>query len=647
MPEIVDRLILDPPEFAVGRTPLDLTGAGLSVVEAEFGEAAIETQLIRQQLGEAVTDRHEPNKEIGFKLRVREEGEFGLPEIATALQQKVGVLAREGGWLQRDFKVGGNFGSLACEVKRAALANFSGWQRGESPDVTLALFCGPLWYATDEIPGSVFSLGSGQAMEFEEPEVLGTASGLMRLRVKNTGASNLRGMIVALESRDHPQSAAKSTTAKLMYEAEKLTLAGGATIATRTLASGGGSNNVVRASLTAGWSTILQSLINGVGHMTHVGIRRLRVRVYDPGSSPGGVELKAQFRPLGALAWTDTFVIRPTRVTGNFSLLDLGECRPERAVLGDQRWEWRILARAPGSSGEIDLDVVYIEPVEQHAVVRAPDMSSANQLNATRSPGKGETVGTGAGAAVWAGPENIKTSDEARATAELKSGQFSSNYLRASSFGFAVPSDATIVALEPSIERSATEANKVEDINVRVTKGAPSGFGAPGWAWEDHIDPNRFWPTSDQVRAYLPSKAIKVWGLPTYAEVNSPEFAVWLWAINGPVSGSVTARVDQISLTVYYALPEDASICYQTRSIEFRSDGAFRQHATDNVWGEVVNEGQHPYAAPSYLEGRAMRGLIVPSAGDLGDLADPGSHSLEAQMFYRPAYHFARQALES
>ncbi|HST69067.1 MAG TPA: hypothetical protein VLI94_05355 [Solirubrobacterales bacterium] len=644
MPEIVDRLILDPPEFALGRTPLDLTGAGLSVVEAEFGEATIETELIRQQLGEAVTHRHEPNKEIGFKLQVRAEGEVSLPEVATTLQQKVGVLAREGGWLQRDFKVGGEFGSLACEVKRATLANFAGWQRGESPDVTLALLCGPLWYATEEIESPVFKLENGRALEFTLPEVEGTGPGLIRCRVKNTGATDLRGMVLALESQDHPQDATASTTAKLVYQAESLTPAGGATVATRVDESV--SHSVVRANLTAGWTTILHSTIGGVGHMTHVGPRRLRVRVYDPSSSAGGVELNAQFRPLGALAWSDTFVIRPTQVVGKFSLLDLGECRPERAVLGTQRWEWRILARALSGSGSIDVDTVYIEPVEQHAVVRAPDMSSANESDELKSPGKGETVATGAGAAVWSNPENIKASDESKATAELKSGQGSSNYLRASNFAFAIPEDASVIALEPKIKRSASEAGKIEDIAVRVTKGTPPGFGGGGWAWEDHIDPNRFWTTSEQVRVYPPSKAFKWWGLPTPVEVNSSDFSVWLWVINDPLTGSPIARVDHISLTVYYALSEEASICYQSRSVEFRSDGILRQHPIDNVWGELINEGFSLYSPPSYMEGRAARGLIVPSAGDLDGLADSGAHSLEAQVFYRPGFPFAREAAE-
>lgn len=87
------------------------------------------------------------------------------------------------------------------------------------------------------------------------------------------------------------------------------------------------------------------------------------------------------------------------------------------------------------------------------------------------------------------------------------------------------------------------------------------------------------------------------------------------------------------------------AVCYAGRSMEVRSDGVFRQHKTDDVWARLVPDGFLPYSPPSGLEGRALKGLLLPSNGNFGVFADGGNHKLSAQVFYFPAYHFTSEAI--
>jgi hypothetical protein len=58
----------------------------------------------------------------------------------------------------------------------------------------------------------------------------------------------------------------------------------------------------------------------------------------------------------------------------------------------------------------------------------------------------------------------------------------------------------------------------------------------------------------------------------------------------------------------------------------------------------VVPDGFLPVALPSGLEERPMRCIVIPSQGDLGEVADEGTNKLTAQAFVRAAYLFARES---
>lgn len=495
----------------------------------------------------------------------------------------------------------------------------------------LHLTRGPICYSTEEVESEVFVEEANRGLKWELSKILGTAPGLIRVKATNNNGAGLhwRGLINALESRDHPQNETKNTTADLRYQAEKLTLAGGTAEAERE-----GLKVARNSTLSAGWITILSS-----GHMTHTGVRRLWARAFDPAATAGTVELRAHYRSLGSPTWTETDLTSvPTKVIGAFSLLDLGECRPERAILGDQRWEWRIQARSPSGSEVIDLDETYIVPVEQYAVLRTPAVSLSPDALSTKSPATIEDK-AGGGSTAWVNPGNAASSNNVYATATLTKWGLSgakSKYLFAKKFGFAIPGGATVLGIVFRIEKKATST--ITDSEVFIVKAGAAGT-------VNHHSAV-VWPAADAYSNYGASDDL--WGQTwTPAQINEEGFGLVLSAVNGGAFGAEgVASVDHIQAIVYYTEATDENrVCFATRSVEVRSDGAYRQHSTDDVWGSVINEGYNPQAPPSWLEGRAVRGLILPSQGDLGSIADSGTNKIKAQVIYQPGYHFARETV--
>ena len=94
--QIIDKLVLDAADFLPNGAELDLTAAGFQILDADFGDADVEVELMRQALGETPTSYHPPNTVTTLKLSVRKEGEVDLPTAAHELAQKVGEINTPG-----------------------------------------------------------------------------------------------------------------------------------------------------------------------------------------------------------------------------------------------------------------------------------------------------------------------------------------------------------------------------------------------------------------------------------------------------------------------------------------------------------------------------------------------------------------------
>jgi hypothetical protein len=151
------------------------------------------------------------------------------------------------------------------------------------------------------------------------------------------------------------------------------------------------------------------------------------------------------------------------------------------------------------------------------------------------------TNDTSIGTAAWNAPGRITTDDNSYS--EILGGSVTSNYLRASNFGFAIPAGATIDGIEARIERKSIF-------------GGPDGldnsiklFNASGVAAGNEKSTGAAWPSSTTVTTL--GGATDLWGLtPSEADVEDID---WGWAISGTTVDS-WLQVDLMEMKVYYTL---------------------------------------------------------------------------------------------
>lgn len=146
-----------------------------------------------------------------------------------------------------------------------------------------------------------------------------------------------------------------------------------------------------------------------------------------------------------------------------------------------------------------------------------------------------------AGTVAWSNPSNAASSNDSDATASLQSS--SSQYLKATNFGFSLPAGAIVTGVQVEVERACFSAGQYSDAAVRIVKGGVIG--------STDRSAGGTWPTSDTVQAY--GGAGDLWGETlTDSDVEASTFGV---ALRVSRSGGVTpanAEVDHVKMTVYY-----------------------------------------------------------------------------------------------
>lgn len=627
-----ETVTLDPIEFAVERTELNLDKLGIRVRDANWGDADMENFMVRQAFGEIPADAHPPNRNLSFKLRVESYSGGNLAKAAHRLQQKIGILQRERGFIRRDLDTGSGFvGSVAAQVRGAVLTGLDGWMmasRKRAPEVTLNIVAGPYLYGVTQVESGEFKDEASGRLIFEMADVKGSAPGLIRVKVKNLNAAGAdwRSLIASLESRDHPQNATKNTTAILGAEAQLFTKVGGSVNA-EFLAK----KVVANAELTAGWLTILESKLTASGHLQHKGVRRLLARIYDPAASLGTTQLRLSWRALGTLTWTTNTAISAS-VINEWSIIDLGEVRPEQEILGTRRWEFKIEARTTaGSKATIRINEFFFPAVEQYLKLRTADADLSANLQSQKSPAtvvNDATEGEGA----WVNPANAAASDNVYTTV-LSKAWVKTNWLKSSKYVFALPGTATPIRVVFECEIKSNVADGfIEKMESAILKA--------GVKQEPFKLSTSFFATGVDQYVVVQEFSLTGW---TAAQVNAEGFGFSMRMYQGLEQ---TFSVDHVRATVYYTEGTDENrVCFAGREIELRSDGVFRQHPTEEVWGRGVPDGELFYAPPSLLEERAMRALILPSRGDLATIPDSGfPNKLSAKVLYYPGYLYTSEA---
>lgn len=161
----------------------------------------------------------------------------------------------------------------------------------------------------------------------------------------------------------------------------------------------------------------------------------------------------------------------------------------------------------------------------------------------TRSAGLGQSIVMAGGTRHWTNPTNIYTSNNVYARASLSIEQIS-HWLRATTFGFSIPGEATIDGIKVEIEKKSNIYG-IEDYSVKIVKGGTESGTDKGLP--------ALWETTDTYVTY--GGSTDKWGLTwTPANINATNFGVSISALNAGES-LITAYVDHIRITVYYTEP--------------------------------------------------------------------------------------------
>jgi len=172
----------------------------------------------------------------------------------------------------------------------------------------------------------------------------------------------------------------------------------------------------------------------------------------------------------------------------------------------------------------------------------------------TKYPGTG-TQGS-QGDYSWADPSNITASDNnvASATAPVDSSGYTT-ILQGTDFGFAIPTGMEIKGIKLEIERQASIdylSSGVRDETVKLIKGY-------SWTPNNYAKTSSRWSTTKGFYSY--GGETDLWGTTwDRTDINASNFGAVLQAALSGYSGSATAYVDSMRITVYYSqAPKDVS----------------------------------------------------------------------------------------
>ena len=593
-------VVLDPEEVAINRTPFDLNSGGVRVDQSgvDWGDAAISAYMADLIIGSDPVDYRIPNRIITIPLGLGMDDAGTFEADRAALQQKVGLLQREQGWLKRELQGGAH---VFADVVNATLTipDKTGEAAGVEDGVKLQLECKPDFYG-DEVTLDSLSSSSGDIAAVlqqagENAVVPGDYSARCRVIITNEGSNDVRGLLWAFRSGEY------DADAPVTLEAEGLTPLNGATTTTHADTSGG--HVVQHSSLPGGtWVPVLAA-----SEQLHQGTYRIRCR-----------SISASATPRLRLAWG---VGHPSAVryndpvqlpgAGDFYLPDLGTVVIDPSPVGTTKWTGVIQAQVVADNDPVVIDKLYLQPINEGAgrlaYNPAPPVSS---ITAERVLASGASDVTGAGSVAWDIP--AVAPGGARLASISFSGAARSHDLRLDTFGFAIPTGATVLGIEVALARRSSVPSAIADFGSMelMQGGTPGGTSYTGATWS----------TSWETATY--GSPTDLWGRTwTPAQVNASGFGVSYSVLGDAAVGAV----DAIGIIVYYELDggfvvSSDAVIYGDQVAELRTDGMV--HTADGtVYGEMVGFGAMPRLPNSGLEARPVELFIRPSRGDLSNTA--------------------------
>jgi len=173
-----------------------------------------------------------------------------------------------------------------------------------------------------------------------------------------------------------------------------------------------------------------------------------------------------------------------------------------------------------------------------------------------------DTVGTVA----WVNPDNAKVSNDVYATFTFPI-DATSHYLKATNFGFSIPSGATINGILVEIERIVPTGGtgQVNDSEIKIVK-------SDGTIGDTNKSTGATWSATESYISFGGSSDL--WGEEWEAEdINDSDFGVVLSATISNQFVASYGRVDHIRITVYFqeAASESAKFQVKSGTLEIKS----------------------------------------------------------------------------
>lgn len=144
------------------------------------------------------------------------------------------------------------------------------------------------------------------------------------------------------------------------------------------------------------------------------------------------------------------------------------------------------------------------------------------------------------GTSAWTNPGNAAASDDSRATSGASIGS-PTQYLKATNFGFAIPTGDTINGITVEIERSRGSSISIADQRVRLVKAGTVQSTDKGTLTA--------WGSTDAYATY--GGAADLWsGTWSPSDINDTGFGVVISAQKTGGKGVAAPRVDHIRITI-------------------------------------------------------------------------------------------------
>ena len=621
--------------------------------------------------GELAVSRRYGNRTITLRIAMDESGANNT--LLDALQMKFAKLQREGGTLKRTRKDGST-------IRIYDIVTGDGWGilydhaylLAHSAEVAVTFPASPL------ARGAEVELGT-DTVETTLPCLIKTVTGpagdapaLGRLLIDNDDATNdQRWLTWGLQSRNY----SNATTAALFYEAEALTPQGGAAIATRTGASGGGTNNVISTGgleLPQQFKSILSLKLLAGTYFTHVGQYNVYARVL---ASTTATRLALQWGQGDFLVQGTNAEVGPV-IASEFCLVDLGQVDIERAVTGTNRWEGRILARAVGVNGAaMEIDCVFLVPVTEgfgqvSAVARfaAPSAQNAQDsffatttggaLSARVAPLGGTWVTSGAATDLTFtdGPGSGEESVTRNATGARYGILGATNYTNVEVGALVQTSNPVNTATQ----RYGVVTRWVDSSNY-VFAGVTTGVTRDSFSLITRVagtetvqrtvsspisTMNRWWDV--RLAAYTTGRMVALLYIDQVLIARLVANSTAVATAGALASGKPGILDDPSSATFptrYYAnfyaaspTVEDAAV-FASQSVQVTHNNVVREDTTGTVWSAPGSyEGDYVLVPSAGAEGRSSRLIVMGSRNVLGEGPDSGVDDLSARLFATPRY---------